>query len=100
MVEFAWLSIIVKLIYNWNLRPISFLTNHLYFNVWVVNNFLQKLTIYGVITNFVYLKIAQKSLLSSLHGGYIVFWHVHLVSQLPRVNIRQGWLMRFYKIII
>ena len=26
---------------------------------------------------------------------YISVWHAHSVSQLPRVNIRQGWRMRF-----
>ena len=41
MEESGWLLIIGRLIYNWSLRPISFRVDHLYFNVWVVNNFLR-----------------------------------------------------------
>jgi len=100
MEELEWRLIIAKLICNCSLRPISFLINHLYFNVWMANNFLQQLTIYRVITNSICQKIAQKSRPSLLHGGYIAFWHVHLLSQLPQVNIKQGWRTRFYKIII
>ena len=41
--ELEWRLIIGKLIYNWSLRPISFLINHLYFNVRVANIFFAKI---------------------------------------------------------
>ena len=90
------MMIIAKLISNWRLRPISFLTNHLYFNVWVVNIFFAKVdNLWG----YHQLCLAEDS---SEVTAIITPWGLHRIFACPFgiwVNIRQGSRTRFLRII-